>query len=186
MTRGFEVAVPGLNHNKLEITVEDSVFFWVAPHDVDEWRGLIKAKQVRPLGYHSNLANGFELVGLGRDGKETARLQAAGLEPFDGSLRHELNASKRPQCCHDVRLDADLIIDELVVIVILVQSVVIVPDVIVDCKSQAFSALATKDLVLSLQIVLLRLPGLVHMVVRKTFGFFLEKEDLLGRGDFGV
>lgn len=101
MARRFKVAMPGLNHDKFEIAIEDG-FFWVAPHDVDKWRVLVKTKQVRPLGNHGNLADGLELVGLGGDGKKTAGLQAAGLEPFDGSLWHELDARKRSQRGHDV------------------------------------------------------------------------------------
>ena len=174
----------GFNHDKFKITVEDGIF-WVTPHEVDEWRVLIEAKQVWPLGNHGNLANGLEFVGFGGEGKKTAGLEAAGLEPFDGSLRHELNTHKRPQRRHNIRLNTDLGIDEFVLIVVLAQSVVALLDVGVDCEPQTFSALATKDLVLSLQIGLLRCPWLVYRIFRQALGFFLGYENFLGRGDFG-
>lgn len=101
MARGFKIAVSGFDHDQFKITIEDSIF-WVTPHDVDEWRGLIKAKQIRPLGNHGNLADSLELVSFGSQGKKAAGLQAGGLEPFDGSLWHELDARKRSQCCHNI------------------------------------------------------------------------------------
>lgn len=58
-------------------------------------------------------------------------------------------------------------------------------DVVIDCEPQAFGALPPEDLVLSFQVIFLRLPGLVYIVQRKAFGFFLKQEDLLGRGNLG-